>query len=345
MKKRIREYGITIGEGTPGPYNLITDVKGAAVGHCTLDEGNIHTGVTVIMPCEKVFEKKPAAAVHVINGFGKTAGIMQVEELGCIESPIALTNTLSVPAALEGLTRYTLRTNENVKTFNPVAGETNDSYINDIGALFVRDHHVLKAIEDCKEIFDLGNIGAGRATVCFGLKGGIGSASRVMRIANEEYTLGVLVQSNFGLMKDLVINGDSFGQRIDEELHGRRENEKGSIMIVAATDLPVDHRQLKRILKRAETGLIRLGSKLGHGSGDVVIGFTTHNLTGTEEPLTHFDILREDLLNIPFRMIGEAVEEAVLDSMCMSDAMPALNGKTVHSLNEFLLKDFRNTSA
>lgn len=332
---RIRER-ILIGEGTCGTNNLITDVPGVRVGHCTIDEGNIHTGVTVVLPCENVYETKPFAAVHVINGFGKSAGLMQVEELGCIESPVALTNTLSIHAALEGLTRYTIASHPDMKTFNPVAGETNDSQINDIRALAVKDHHVLQAIENASEIFELGNTGAGRGTICFGLKGGIGSASRVMKIDGKTYTLGVLVQSNFGLMKDLCVNGEALGRRIDEQLKSEAHDEKGSVMIIAATDLPVEQRQLKRILRRAETGLIRLGSKLGHGSGDVVIGFTTANQCGFKGSTESFEILREDLLNIPFRMIGEAVEEAVLDSMYCASAMKTLNGKAVHSLKEYL---------
>ena len=333
---RCRDYGIVIGEGRPGAKNLISDVKGVRVGHAAIHEGNVHTGVTAVIPCEDVYERKPAAAVHVINGFGKSAGLMQVEELGCIESPVVLTNTLSIHAALEGLVRYTLRKHPELKTFNPVAGETNDCRINDISALAVTADHVLSALENAAEDFELGGIGAGTGTVCFGLKGGIGSASRVMKIGAKEYTVGVLVQSNFGLLKDLVINGEETGKRIDAILKSAKEDEKGSVMIIAATDLPLDHRQLKRVLKRAETGLIRLGSKLGHGSGDVVIGFTTANCAGAKEPAANYEVLREDLLNLPFRMIGEAVEEAVLDSMLEADAVRDLGGRTIHSLKEFL---------
>ena len=322
---RSREAGIVIGEGIPGKRNLITDVKGVRAGHETIDEGNVHTGVTVVIPCEDVYRTKPVAAVHVINGFGKSAGLMQVEELGCIESPVALTNTLSVHAALEGLVRYTLETHESIRTFNPVAGETNDSVISDIAKMAVKSSHVLNAIVSAKEDFETGSVGAGRGTVCFGFKGGIGSASRVMKINNHEYTIGILVQSNFGLMKE-----------ISEQLKSREENEKGSVMIIAATDLPLDGRQLKRLLRRCETGLIRLGSKLGHGSGDVAIGFTTANTTGFSEEVHSFEILREDLLNQPFRMISEAVEEAVLDSMLASEAMKALDGRIIHSLKEFI---------
>jgi D-aminopeptidase len=332
---RIRDR-ILIDEGTIGTNNLITDVPGVRVGHCTLDEGNIHTGVTVVMPCENVYETKPLAAVHVINGFGKSAGLMQVEELGCIESPVALTNTLSIHAALEGLTRYTIASHPDMKTFNPVAGETNDSQINDIRALAVKDHHVLQAIENASEIFELGNTGAGRGTICFGLKGGIGSASRVMKIAGRTYTLGVLVQSNFGLMKDFCINGEALGKRIDEQLKSEAHDEKGSVMIIIATDLPVDHRQLKRILRRAETGLIRLGSKLGHGSGDVVIGFTTANTMEHAKGMIVHEILPDHLLDPAFRLAGEATEEAVLDSLIAAEACTDAQGNPVHALREFL---------
>ncbi len=333
---RSREAGIVIGEGIPGKRNLITDVKGVRVGHETIDEGNVHTGVTVVIPCEDVYRTKPLAAVHVINGFGKSAGLMQVEELGCIESPVALTNTLSVHAALEGLVCYTLETHESIRTFNPVAGETNDSVISDIAKMAVKSSHVLNAIVSAKEDFETGSVGAGRGTVCFGFKGGIGSASRVMKINNHEYTIGILVQSNLGLMKDFTLNGKPLGKEISEQLQSREANEKGSVMIIAATDLPLDGRQLKRLLRRCETGLIWLGSKLGHGSGDVVIGFTTANTTGFSEEVHSFEILREDLLNQPFRMISEAVEEAVLDSMLTSEAMKALDGRIIHSLKEFI---------
>lgn len=333
---RIQDFGIYAGEGKPGKNNLITDVAGVRAGHCTIDEGNVHTGVTVVIPCENVYEKKPLAAVHVINGFGKTAGLMQVEELGNIESPIALTNTLSIHAGLEGLVRWTLNTNKDVKTFNPVCGETNDSRINDISSLAVNSSHVIHAIENASEIFERGAVGAGRGTVCFGLKGGIGSSSRVMNILGRTYTIGVLVQSNFGAMKDLTVSGDPIGQRIAKDLNGQKEEDKGSVMIILATDLPVDSRQLKRILKRCETGLIRLGSRLGHGSGDVVIGFTTANTMGKTEGTISHEILPEHMLEQPFRMAGEAVEEAVLDSLINASATKDLQGKTVHCLREFL---------
>jgi D-aminopeptidase len=333
---RISDFKIRTGEGKPGKNNLITDVAGVRAGHCTIDEGNVHTGVTVVIPCGNVYETKPVAAVHVINGFGKTAGLMQVEELGNLESPIALTNTLSVHAGLEGLVRWTLETNRNVRTFNPVCGETNDSRINDIASLSVESSHVLQAIGNASEIFERGAVGAGRGTVCFGLKGGIGSSSRVMDINGKTYTLGVLVQSNFGAMKDLTIGGDPVGKRIAEKLSGQEEEDKGSVMIILAADLPVDARQLKRILKRCETGLIRLGSRLGHGSGDVVIGFTTANTMGqTKGPILH-EVLPEHLLEQPLRMAGEAVEEAVLDSLLSACAMKDLEGRTVHCLQEFL---------
>lgn len=333
---RITDFGIRAGEGFPGKNNLITDVAGVKAGHCTIDEGNVHTGVTVVIPCDNVYKTKPVAAVHVINGFGKTAGLMQAEELGNIESPIALTNTLSVHAGLEGLVRYTLETDKDVRTFNPVCGETNDSRISDITAMAVSAEHVQKAIENASEMFERGAVGAGRGTVCFGLKGGIGSASRQMAIRGKTYTLGVLVQSNFGAMKDLTISGDPIGRRIAAKLNGEKEGDRGSVMIILATDLPVDSRQLKRILKRCETGLIRLGSRLGHSSGDVVIGFTTANAMGNKEGIISHEILPEHLLEQPFRMAGEAVEEAVLDSMINAEAMEDLEGRTVHSLREFL---------
>ena len=333
----IRDYGIIIGEGTPGKSNLITDVEGVKVGHCTIDEGDIHTGVTVIVPCADVYEQKPVAACHVINGFGKTAGLVQIEELGCIESPIALTNTLSVHAGLEGLVQAEIKRQQangkRLRTYNAVCGETNDSAINAIEKLAVRPEHVIKALSDSKEDFELGAVGAGRGTICFGLKGGIGSASRVMEIEGKTYTMGVLVQSNFGASKDLTINGIPLGKRIKEQ---KEAEDKGSVMVVSATDLPVSYRQLRRILKRAVTGLVNTGSKLGHGSGDIVIGFTTANRMNTYRGLNTAYELPEFLLNVPFRMMAECTEEAVLNSMINADQDVTLDGEIIHSLKEYI---------
>ena len=333
---RVQEVFEQYGEGTRGEKNLITDVKGVKAGHVTLDDDTIHTGVTVVVPCDDIYHKKPVAAVHVINGFGKTAGLMQLEELGCIESPIALTNTLSVGQCLEGLVRYTLAENLNVRTFNPVCGETNDSKINDIASLAVRSDHVIEAIENASDTFETGSVGAGRGTICFGLKGGIGSASRTFRIKGNDYTIGILVQSNFGSMRDLTIAGDPIGKRIAEAIKAQESEDKGSIMIILATDLPVDSRQLKRILKRCETGLIRLGSRLGHGSGDVVIGFTTANTMEHAKGMIVHEILPDHLLDPAFRLAGEATEEAVLDSLIAAEACQDAQGNPVHALREFL---------
>lgn len=340
---RIRDYGYKIGTIQTGMRNKITDVPGVKVGHCTIDYEDNHTGVTVVLPCkENIYKERPVAAVYTLNGYGKTIGTIQIEELGILETPIALTNTLNAGKVADALIEYTLLRGKeegmDIVSVNPVVGETNDSKINVITKRVVEEKHVFQAIQSANEEFEEGAVGAGRGTVCFGLKGGIGSASRIMRFGGKEYTLGILVQSNYGVMSNLIVNGDDIGKKIAEKIRTSSETDKGSIMVVMATDIPLSERQLKRVLKRATIGIVRTGSFMGHGSGDVFIGFSTGNCLKEQylQKLNHIDVIPENHLDRVFQMCAEATEEAVLNSMVCADGMYGIKNQYYHSLQEFL---------
>ncbi len=343
MKRVPEDYGYTIGTMKHGERNQITDVPGVKVGHVTVDRNDVHTGVTVILPVEgSIYMKKPVAASYVLNGYGKTAGTIQIDELGVIESPIALTNTFNVGKVLDGLVEYTITTemmaSRSVWSFNGVVGETNDSRINNMVIRPIGAEEVMEAIVTSDKTFEEGAVGAGRGTVCMGLKGGIGSSSRIIPFAKNEYTIGALVQSNFGSTEDLMIAGDPIGKRIAEKLKNPAMEDKGSIMIVIGTDLPLSERQLKRVLKRAAVGLARTGSYMGHGSGDVIIGFTNGN-TMPDTYLKRFvpmQAMPENFMDTVFRAAAESVEEAIICSLLNADACTGRNGEIYHSLREFL---------
>lgn len=357
----IREYGYVVGTGKPGAQNLITDVPGVKVGHCTVNTDQNQTGVTVILPCEGlVYVKKPLAAVYALNGFGKTMGSIQIEELGTLETPIALTNTLNVGRVADALVEYTCvqcgKAGVEVRSVNPVVGETNDSRINRIRYRAVGKTEVMEAIACADVTFEQGAVGAGAGTVCFGLKGGIGSSSRVFSFGGKQYTVGILVQSNFGSLQDLHVCNDPLGEKIARIQAGQAQEtvqvagqtagrewfqaaeDKGSIMIVLATDAPLDTRQLRRVLKRAAVGLIRTGSYLGHGSGDVLIGFTNGNYMPEreEEELIRMECFPENQLNLFFRAAAEATEEAIYNSLVYADEAIGIDGEVFHSLREYL---------
>ena len=339
-----KEIELRVGALPHGQHNAITDVAGVRVGHATLDQADTHTGVTVIIPCrDNVYARKPVAAAHVLNGFGKTCGLMQVEELGCLETPIALTNTLCVGRVADGLITYTMEEAKESgicvpSTINPVVGETNDGRINDIRNRAISEKDVLAAIDSAATEFARGSVGAGKGTVCFGLKGGIGSSSRLVEACGETFTIGVLVQSNFGRMQDLMVCGIPIGKRIAAQLATAEQPERGSVMVVVATDAPLTSRQLRRVIRRAAVGLVRCGSYMGHGSGDVFVGFTTANSMG-ESPTDRALELRalpETKLDGLFRACAEATEEAVLDSLICAKPTRGLDGTPHHSLCEFL---------
>lgn len=343
-KKRIRDYNLSIGTLPTGPRNNLSDVSGVTVGHCTIDTPNHKTGVTVILPTqENIFRHKLTASSYVLNGFGKTTGLLQIEELGTLESPIALTNTLNVGLVQDALVDYMImrckKENVPIHSFNPVVGECNDSSLNDICERAVQKDHVYEAIQTATKDFAQGDVGAGKGTVCYGLKGGIGSSSRLLEINGKTYTLAVLVQSNFGRTADLLVNGFPLGQKIQNDINAAI-TDRGSIISVIATDLPLSDRQLHRILKRAGIGLGRTGSHVGHGSGDIMIGFSTANKFSTDNKnaLQTITILNENELNLAFRAVIEAEEEAVLNSMVAADTVTGYSGETRHSIRPYLEK-------
>lgn len=343
---RIADYGVQVGSLPRGARNKITDVPGVRVGHATVSDERHHTGVTVILPCaDNMFKNKLTAASFVLNGFGKTQGLVQIDELGTLETPIALTNTLNVGKVHDALVGYMdarcRADGVEMSSINPVVGECNDAAFNAITDRPVEAAHVMRAIETASEDFEEGCVGAGTGTVCHGLKGGIGSASRVLEIAGGRYTLGVLVQSNHGTLEELHVMERPLGKEIIEKRRAQptpEPNDRGSIMMVLATDLPVSDRQLRRILKRCAVGLARNGSYFGHGSGDVMIGFTTANRMphGGMHRIVAQQVLTEHTLEFAFRAAAEATQEAVLNSLTAATTMMGINGKTYESITKYL---------
>ena len=345
-QKRIRDYGIEIGRLQTGPRNAITDVAGVTVGHVTLSDGNSQTGVTAILPHQgNLFQEKLIASSHVINGFGKTMGTIQMKELGTLETPILLTNTLGVGVAADTLFDYMLEQNPEIGrttgTVNPVIGECNDMVLNDIRAKFVNREHVLEALQNTSSEFEEGAVGAGTGMLCYSLKGGIGSASRIVELGHGNYTLGVLVLSNFGILSDLLVQGKAVGQELKERLlESYKEEDKGSVMIIVATDLPVSERQLNRILKRSVTGLSRTGSIITNGSGEIVIGFSTATRIPHDKPeqLLAIPQIHEEDMDSAFRAIGEATEEAVLNSLVTAEAVTGRDGNVRPAFKDLIAK-------
>lgn len=343
-QKRLRDYGIIIGKMRTGEKNSITDVKGVKVGHVTLKDKEIQTGVTAILPHEgNTFKEKVMAVSHVINGFGKTMGTIQIDELGTIETPIILTNTLGIGTAADALIDYMLQENEDIGnttgTVNPVVCECNDQYLNNIRGKFIKKEHIFEAIRNADTDFEEGAVGAGRGMSCLGFKGGIGTSSRILEFDEEIFTIGVLVMSNFGAKGDLLIDGAKVGESVKELKKGMNDSEdRGSIIIILATDIPLTERQLKRISKRAVVGLSRTGSYIGNGSGDVVIGFSTANRINHYEDryIVPIRILNENKIDMAFRAAAEAVEEAILNSMVCSETVLGKDGNIRESLSHII---------
>jgi D-aminopeptidase len=341
QNKRAREWGISFGVMSPGPLKAITDVAGVLVGHTTLIKGDsVRTGVTAILPYGgNIFRQKVPAGLFVGNGFGKLAGVTQLTELGTLESPVILTNTLNVSTAMEAVIDHTLGQtgNENVQSVNAVVGETNDGRLNDIRGRHVKKEDVLLAIQRAKTgKVEEGSVGAGTGTVCFGFKGGIGTASRKLPESLGGYTVGVIVQSNFGGV--LHIDGVPVGKELNnyylqEQL---KEKEDGSCMIVVATDAPLDSRNLTRLAKRAFMGLAKTGGMAHHGSGDYVIAFSTDTtLRVAHQPtqaLSRVSLLHDDAVSPLFLAAIEATEEAIINSLFMSADMTGNKGVKVEGL-------------
>lgn len=314
-----------------GKLNLISDVAGVSVGHRTLSDGDVQTGVTIIKPSnDNIFQNKLVAASCVLNGFGKTSGLVQIDELGTLESYIGLTNTLSVGTVQQALVKQMLKENKDIGvttgTVNVVVGECNDGYLNDIRGCHVSEADVFIALQDCKEEFELGSVGAGRGMSCFQMKGGIGSSSRVITLDDQEYTVGVLVLSNFGLKKNFII--DTIEGPDLEEL------EKGSIIMVVATDIPMSDRQLKRVCKRMPVALARTGSHMGNGSGDIAIAFSTGNVIShyQEDSFLKIKCIHEDKMDYVFDAAIEACQEAIMSSLYHNQTVQGRDGNVRLSL-------------
>lgn len=328
-RPRARDLGIEIGILEPGPLNAITDVSGVLVGHRTVIEGDsVRTGVTAILPHSgNLFDDKVRGAIVVRNGFGKLVGLSQVNELGQIETPILLTGTLSVFRAADALLDVLLADpgNAEVTSINPVVGETNDGYLSDIRARPIRPSHVRDALRTASSgpVVE-GSVGAGTGTRALGWKGGIGTASRRLPDSDGGFTVGVLVQTNFGGL--LTIAGIPVGRllRSVPEEGSRDDREGGSVMVVIATDAPLGHRELSRVAERAFTGIARTGSWMSHGSGDYAIAFTTH-----DGPV---DTLEGSLLTSLFVATAEAVEEAVLNSLFRATTVVGYRGHRAEAI-------------
>jgi D-aminopeptidase len=325
---RARQLGIAPGVLTPGPLNAITDVDGVLVGHTTLVEGDsVRTGATAILPHGgNLFQSKVPAAVFVFNGFGKSAGLSQVAELGEIETPIVLTNTLSVARGIEAVLDWTLAQpgNEQVVSVNAIVGETNDGNLNDIRARTLTSAQILQAIRSAHAgPVEEGAVGAGTGTVAFGWKGGVGTSSRRLPALSGGWTVGVLVQTNYGGV--LTVNGRRVGEELGrfylkDELTGKSAD--GSIMVVVATDAPLSDRNLMRLARRAVAGIARTGSSFTNGSGDFVIAFSTAAEGLRTAPkrvgVAHYAELSNDAVSPLFQAVAEATEEAIYNSLFMA---------------------------
>ncbi len=328
-----------------GVSDTICDVPGVSVGHSTLSEGSIQTGVTVLRAhADSHYLHKVPAAATVINGFGKSVGLMQLDELGVLETPIALTNTFSVPAVAQAQIAQAILLHPEIgrawPTVNPLVFECNDGYLNDIQAMQVTATHYQRAYETASASFEQGAIGAGRGMSCFGLKGGIGSASRLVGGDARSYTVGALVLSNFGKQKNLTVLGRPVGQQIaSASVQVQPSAEKGSIIILLATDAPLDARQLRRLSARAAAGLARTGSYFGHGSGDIALAFSTaYTLPASQAdamPVVQF--LHETQIEVFFEAVADVTEQAILSSLWHADSVVGRDGHKRASLRSIAL--------
>ncbi len=350
------KLNIRVGSLQHGPRNLLTDVPGVRVGQVTLKYGPTQTGVTAIIPRPgNCFEQKLPAGAQVFNGFGKSMGLMQIDELGQLETPIVLTNTLSVGTAVTALVRHVMAENPTVgretSTMNPVVLECNDGYLNDIRGLHVQEAHVLEALGSGAEVFEEGAVGAGRGMRSYGLKGGIGSSSRVFEIDGKTFTLGVLSLCNHGSLNDLTIGGKPVGKDAAQLIADGwtapsggipaaepAPAEKGSVIVVLATDVPLSGAQCERVARRAIAGLSRSGSNIGNGSGEVAVCFSTgntipHTLGKGFRTITEVD---EEHIDVLFRAAADATEESVLSALMHAEAVTGRDGHRAECLSEVL---------
>jgi len=349
-RRRVRDLGLVVGSGTPGPRNAISDVSGVLVGHATLIRGKgklvpgrgpVRTGVTAILAHPgNLYEEPVVATVHVINGFGKAVGLAQLIELGRLETPILLTSTLNVGLVEDAVTQYVIRQNPeagiSAPTPNPVVAECHDGFLNDVQGRHVRAQHVFAAIENASPVVIEGCVGAGTGVMALGFKSGIGTASRMLPAKSGGYHLGCLVVPNFGQRGNLIMGGLPVGQYLE----GTRPSssaaimEKGSIVTVLATDAPLTSRQLGRVARRAVIGIGRTGSVVSHGSGDFVIAFSTayRDRRKAEELTVQREQLRDEHMTPLFGAVVEATEEAILNALCMATDMEGRDGHVAEAL-------------
>jgi len=340
MTQRLRDFGLTCGIMQTGPLNAITDVPGVKLGHVTLSEGDLRTGFTALLPHDgNLFRRKVRAAVDVINGFGKSAGLMQLAELGQIETPLLLVNTLAVGTGFDALVTRALAANPDIGretgTVNPIVLECNDGYLSDIRARALTQAHAFAALDAAVSgPVAEGTVGAGTGMSAFGFKGGIGSASRRFSLDGAEHTLGVLALANFGNAGDLVLPD---GRRpVPPET--KPQAERGSVILVIATDVPLESRQLHRVARRGGVGLARLGAFWGNGSGDIAVAFTTAGSVDHDQPddLVQLRALNENRIDTLFRAATEATQEAVLNAMVAAPATTGRDGHHRPSLGDWL---------
>ncbi|MFL9925804.1 P1 family peptidase [Herbaspirillum lusitanum] len=339
-----------LGRLAAGPRNSITDVAGVRVGHCTLDQGAVQSGVTVIAPhAGNPFTHKLPAAVSVINGFGKSVGLMQLQELGVLETPIALTNTFAVGTVATAQIRAALADNPEIgrslPTLNPLVFECNDGYLNDQQAFAVQESHYHAALAALSQDVQQGAVGAGRGMSCFELKGGIGTASRLATVvlqggAAAEYTVGALVLANFGKLPDLKIDGVAAGAALASMAGNKSLSdpapEKGSIIMILATDAPLDARQLGRLATRAAAGLARTGSVYGHGSGDIALAFSTAQQIEAGAASMQLSLLQDQVLDPLFYAAADSVEQAILNALYAAESVSGRDGHRRVGLRELL---------
>ncbi|MSP61045.1 MAG: S58 family peptidase [Myxococcales bacterium] len=349
-RKRFRDLGLTLGRYPTGPHNAITDVAGVRVGHTTLIEGDgkmtagkgpVRTGVTAIIPLDNFFQDCAIAGVFVLNGAGELAGLTQVQEWGLLETPILLTNTMSVgkvsDAAVKWITRHQPKTGEEYDVLIPVVGECDDSYLNDSVGRHIRSEHIYRAIETAAPgPVAEGSVGAGTGMITCDFKAGIGTASRRVPAPDapgeggSAYTVGVLVESNFGVMQNLRVDGVAVGELLFPAYRdlARRVRSYGSIIVVVATDAPLMAQQIARLCKRAALGIGRCGSYAAHGSGELVVGFSTANrVPRVTHGMTHrLDVLFDRATGPLYEAVIEATEEAILNALCAADDMRGRDG-------------------
>lgn len=319
-----------------GRLNLITDVPGVTVGHHTVDQDDVHTGVTAIFPHQgNLFRNKVPAASYVINGFGKSVGLVQIDELGTIETPILLTNTFGVGTAVDQLTEVMLMQNPEIgdttSTVNPIVAECNDGDVSNIRKMALTREDVKQAMLNAGPEFAEGCVGSGRGMMCYDLKGGIGSSSRKVKVDDDhEYTVGTLVMTNYGFLTDLAIYGSPIGAPLAKMIKADKEKEeKGSIITVIATDAPLDSRQLKRLAKRASVGINRTGGFIGNGSGELVFAFSTANQVAhfAENDFDTITRFNDNHIDLFFRAVAASVDESVLSSLVHAESVVDRKGR------------------